>query len=55
LTILVPNSTAANHLNDNFGEDLTRLWRGRAGPAAVLQVTTDLRIGKRAVFRESST
>jgi hypothetical protein len=55
LTILVPNSTAANYLNDNFGEDLTRLWRGRAGPAAVLQVTTDLRVGKRAVLRKSST
>ena len=55
LTILVPNSTAANHLNDNFGEDLTRLWRGRAGTAAVLQVTTDLRVGKRAVLRGSST
>lgn len=55
LTILVPNSTAANHLNDNFGEDLTRLWCGRAGTAAVLQVTTDLRVGKRAVLRGSST
>ena len=55
LTVLVPNSSAANHLNENFGEDLTRLWRGRAGPAAVLQVTTDLRVGKRAGLRGSST
>jgi hypothetical protein len=55
LTVLVPNSYAANHLNENLGEDLTRLWRGRAGPDAVLQVTTDLRVGKRAVLHGSST
>jgi hypothetical protein len=54
LTILVPNSYAANHLNDNFGEDLTRLWCERAGAGAVLQVTTDLRVGKRAALRGSS-
>jgi hypothetical protein len=54
LTVVVPNSYAANHLNDNFGEDLTRLWRERAGAGAVLQVTTDLRVGKRAALRGSS-
>jgi hypothetical protein len=40
LTILVPNSTAANHLKENFGEDLVRLWRERAGAGAVLQLAT---------------
>jgi hypothetical protein len=49
LTVLVPNSTAANHLNNNFGEALIRLWRERAGDRdAVLQVTTDLSSGVRA-------
>jgi hypothetical protein len=49
LTVLVPNSTAANHLNENFGEDLVRLWRERSGDEdAVLQVTTDLSSGVRA-------
>jgi hypothetical protein len=49
LTILVPNSYAANHLNENFGEDLVRLWRERSGgDDAVLQVTTDLSSGVRA-------
>lgn len=42
-TVLVPNSTAANYLNDNFGKDLIFLWRKRAGDEdAVLQVSTDL-------------
>jgi chromosomal replication initiation ATPase DnaA len=49
LTILVPNSTAANHLNENFGEDLVHLWRERSGEEdAVLQVTMDLSSGVRA-------
>ena len=42
LTVLVPNSTAANHLNEHFGADLVRLWRERAGTGAILQVATDL-------------
>jgi hypothetical protein len=50
LTVLVPNSTAANHLNDTFGADLTRLWRERAGEGATVQVATDLRSGTRAVL-----
>jgi hypothetical protein len=50
LTILVPNSTAANHLNENFGEDLRRLWRRTSGATgAVLQLATSLS-GKRAVL-----
>jgi len=53
LTILVPNSTAANHLNENFGEDLARLWRERAGAGAVIQLATSLS-GKRAVLGDWS-
>jgi Replication initiator protein A len=52
LTVLVPNSTAANYLNDHFGADLLRLWRQQAGVDAVLQVATDLRSGKRAALSE---
>src|SRR5215204_573227 len=49
LTVVVPNSYAANHLNENFGEDLVHLWRERSGDdCAVLQVTTDLSSGVRA-------
>jgi plasmid replication initiation protein len=49
LTVVVPNSYAANHLNENFGEDLVRLWRERSGDDdTVLQVTTDLSSGVRA-------
>jgi hypothetical protein len=49
LTVVVPNSYAANHLNENFGEDLLRLWHERSGEEeAVLQVTTDLSAGVRA-------
>jgi hypothetical protein len=49
LTVVVPNSYAANHLNENFGEDLVRLWRERSGDEdAVLQVATDLSSGVRA-------
>ncbi len=48
LTVLVPNSRAANHLNDNFGEDLSRLWRDRAGRDAAIQVAIDLSSGMRA-------
>ncbi|MBD0327811.1 MAG: hypothetical protein ICV68_15360 [Pyrinomonadaceae bacterium] len=48
LTVLVPNSTAANHLNDYFGRDLVRLWRERTGTDATVQVATDLGSGKRA-------
>ena len=55
LTILVPNGYAANHLNDNFGRDLTRIWQQRAGAGAVLEVTTDLLAGKRAVLGARST
>jgi plasmid replication initiation protein len=54
LTVLVPNSTAANHLNDNFGEDLSRLWRKRAGADAVVQVATELASGRRAPLRGST-
>jgi hypothetical protein len=50
LTVLVPNSTAANHLNDYFGADLLRLWQERAGIDAVLQVATNLHSGKRAAL-----
>jgi plasmid replication initiation protein len=50
LTILVPNGYAANHLNDNFGEELTHLWQQRVGAGAVLEVTADLVSGKRAVL-----
>lgn len=48
LTILVPNSTAANHLNTNFGQDLGRLWRRRVGEDALLQVCMDIQDGTRA-------
>jgi hypothetical protein len=54
LTVLVPNSTAANHLNDNFGEDLSRLWRERAGADAVVQVATELASDRRARLRGSA-
>lgn len=50
LTILVPNSAAANHLNDNFGADLVRMWRDRTGTDATLQVTVDLGSDKRAAL-----
>ena len=50
LTVLVPNSTAANHLNDQFGADLVRLWCERAGADAVLQVATDLGSDNRAAL-----
>jgi hypothetical protein len=50
LTVLVPNTTAANHLNDHFGKDLVRLWRERAGGEATLQVATNLRSDKRAAL-----
>jgi hypothetical protein len=51
LTVLVPNSYAANHLNENFGDDLVHLWRERSGDdGAILQVTTDLSSGVRAVL-----
>jgi hypothetical protein len=50
LTVLVPNSSAANHLNDHFGADLVRLWRKRSGTDATLEVATDLGSGKRAAL-----
>jgi hypothetical protein len=50
LTVLVPNSTAANHLNDQFGADLVHLWRERVGADATLQVATDLESTKRAAL-----
>ena len=50
LTVLVPNSTAANHLNEHFGGDLVRLWLERAGTNAILQVTTALGSSKRAAL-----
>jgi len=50
LTVLVPNSTAANHLNEHFGANLLRLWREQAGADAVLQVATGLGFGKRAAL-----
>ena len=53
LTVLVPNTTAANHLNDHFGADLVHLWRERAGTDATdatVQVATDLGSGKRAAL-----
>jgi hypothetical protein len=49
LTVVVPNSYAANHLNENFGEDLVRLWRERSGEEdAVVQEATNLSTGVRA-------
>jgi chromosomal replication initiation ATPase DnaA len=52
LTVLVPNSYAANHLNENFGEDLVDLWRERSGDEdAILQVSTDLSSDVRARLR----
>jgi hypothetical protein len=54
LTVLVPNSTAANHLNDNFREDLSRLWRERAGANAVVQVATELASDRGAPLRGST-
>src|SRR5215217_1821391 len=50
LTVLVPNTTAANHLNDHFGNDLLRLWRERTGADAIVQVATDLGSGKRVAL-----
>ena len=50
LTVLVPNSTAANYLNDHFGADLVRLWRKHAGADASIQVAIDLSSGKRAAL-----
>ena len=50
LTILVPNSTAANYLNGHFGADLVRLWRERVGGKGTVQVATDLESGKRAAL-----
>jgi plasmid replication initiation protein len=50
LTVLVPNTTAANHLNDHFGADLVRLWRERTGTDATVQVATDPESGKRAAL-----
>jgi len=50
LTVLVPNTTAANHLNDHFGKDLVRLWRERTGAEAIVQVATDLGSGRRAAL-----
>ncbi len=50
LTVLVPNSTAANHLNDHFGADLTRLWQQHAGTDAVLQVATNLSPNKQTAL-----
>ena len=50
LTVLVPNSTAANYLNDHFGTDLVRLWRKHAGSDASLQVTTSLRPNKQTAL-----
>jgi hypothetical protein len=51
LTVLVPNSTAANHLNEHFGQDLTRLWREQCGDAAaVIEVALELDAGKRATL-----
>src|SRR5918994_1057537 len=50
LTVLVPNTTAANHLNEHFGKDLVRLWRERTGADALVQVATDLGSGKRAAL-----
>ncbi len=55
LTILVPNGFAANHLAENFGEDLVRLWRDHAGSNAILQVTVNLRSEKRGVLRGGTT
>lgn len=54
LTVLVPNSTAANHLDQNFGEDLLRLWRERAGNDATLQMAVGLASDRRAPLGEQS-
>jgi len=50
LTLLVPNSTAANYLNDHFGADLLHLWRERAGSDALLQVATNLDADKQTAL-----
>src|SRR5918995_1413867 len=50
LTVLVPHTTAANHLNNHFGKDLVRLWRERTSADALVQVATDLGSGKRAAL-----
>ncbi len=50
LTILVPNSTAANYLNEHFGAELVRLWRERAGISGTLQVATHVYSNKRATL-----
>ena len=50
LTVVVPNSTAANHLNAHFGADLIKMWQKIAGGDATLQVTTNLSSGKRAAL-----
>jgi hypothetical protein len=51
LTVLVPNTTAANHLNDHFGADLIRLWREHCcDERASIEVTLDLQSGKRAAL-----
>src|SRR5829696_6359769 len=50
LTLLVPNSTAANYLNDHFGPDLLHLWRERAGSDALLQVATKLDADKQTAL-----
>lgn len=48
LTVLVPNSTAANYLNDQFGADLLSMWRERAGSDGRVEVAVDLNSERRA-------
>ena len=50
LTVLVPNSTAANYLNDHFGADLVRLWQERNGFCGMVQVATNLRSSKQTAL-----
>ena len=54
LTILVPNGTAANHLNDNYGEDLAHLWRKLMGAEATLLVATSVSSEVRGTIRGSA-
>lgn len=48
LTILVPNSTAANYVNQHYGGELLGLWRERVGNEGRLEVAVDLHSEQRA-------
>jgi hypothetical protein len=52
LTVLVPNSFAAGHLDEHFGRDLLGLWRRRAGEGASLLAATSLASDRRVPLGE---